>query len=464
MKKTLITLLLIVAFAALCLTGCNLTANDDDTLMKTSASVVTFDVNPSVRVYLASDDTVLEVEAVTEDGEDVVAEVEDTVEGETLDTAVEVIVDELFEKGYLGDESNSVLVSIDKEAKDLNDKVSEKIRKTFEKHGKEACVIVQKLEALDEDTKEKLDELAKKYDISEGKARMIEKIREDFPELSEEELSELKMNDLALVFDGASEKIRGEFKKLGDTLEDMYIGAQAALEAALADAELTVDDLVFKRVRISREDGKMVYEVEFATETIEFEYELDAATGEILDSEQEEFEMPDVDEQLDKFYEKHGDIIEGILGESGIDKDMIENILGGMHGASTPEKGEDESTEVKPEQAEPISRGEAIAAVLEALGITEENVKDTGFRIHEGKNGMIISVTVELKDGTVYRAHVEAFTGMLIKAEMNGVEITLNAQAGEETTESTETTETTESTETTETTESNETESTETAA
>lgn len=453
MKKTLITLLLILSLAVVALTGCNLMADDTDALMKTSASVVTLDVNPSVRVYLASDDTVVEVEALTEDGEAVVSEVEASVEGETLDTAVEVIVDELFDKGYLGEESNSVLVSIDKEAKELNEKVSEKIKKTFEKHGKEACVIMQKLEELDEDTKEKLDELSKKYNISEGKARMIEKIREDFPELSEKELSDLKMNDLALVFNGASEKIRGEFEKIGETLEDMYIGNKAALEAALADAGIAEDDLVFKRVRISREDGKMVYEVEFATEGVEYEYELDAATGEILDSESEEHTLPDVDGELDKLYQNHREALEKLLDKSGFDKDSIDKVLGDMHHCK-PGADEDKPDHEENKRPEPISRGEAISALLEALNITKESVKDTGFRIHEGKGGKIISVTVELEDGTVYRAQLEAFSGMIIKAQMNGVEITIEADATEQpaegATESPETSETTETTETTE--------------
>ena len=93
MKKTLITLLLIVSLAVLTLTGCNLTTDNEETLMKTSASVVTLDVNPSVRVYLASDDTVVEVEAVTEDGEDLILE---SIEDDDEFDKVEEYFNDLF--------------------------------------------------------------------------------------------------------------------------------------------------------------------------------------------------------------------------------------------------------------------------------------------------------------------------------------------------------------------------------
>ena len=57
------------------------------------------------------------------------------------------------------------------------------------------------------------------------------------------------------------------------------IGAERAKEIALKDAG--VSGVFFKKVKIDFEDGVRVYDVEFYKGNVEYEYEIDAATGEI---------------------------------------------------------------------------------------------------------------------------------------------------------------------------------------
>ena len=414
MKKIFVLLTLVVALAIGCLTGCQLGTTDPK---DNAASVVTIDVNPGIRVYLASDDTVIEVEATNEDGDAIVAEVKASIKGEALDTAVDTIVDEMFDRGFLSDESNSVLVSLEKEAEGISEKLNEKIKKSFEKHGKVAGIISQRVHELKDEVKASIEDIAEKYDISEGKAHVIEKIREEFPELDEKELAELKMNDLALMLEGVSDEAKEQFDRIGKIAEDMYVGAEAALSAVISDAEIALDDIVFKKIHISREDGKMVYEVEIVTKTMEYEYEIDAATGEILEKESEESELPDVDGKIDEFFDKHGDKIN--IGGIPLDKDTVMDIINGaISGAGKPEQGGEES--------KPLSRGEILKAVLSALGITEENIEDTSVRMLKGDEGkLLVTVSIELKSGDKYRVSVEGYTGAIIEAELNGVNINL---------------------------------------
>lgn len=64
-----------------------------------------------------------------------------------------------------------------------------------------------------------------------------------------------------------------------------YIGMDRAKAAALDHAGLSADQVRFTHARMDREDGVMVYEVEFRQGATEYEYKIDAATGRILDHE-----------------------------------------------------------------------------------------------------------------------------------------------------------------------------------
>ncbi len=59
------------------------------------------------------------------------------------------------------------------------------------------------------------------------------------------------------------------------------IMADKAKEIALADAGLDAGDVLFIRADLDVEDGVSVYELEFCTEKTEYDYEIDANTGEI---------------------------------------------------------------------------------------------------------------------------------------------------------------------------------------
>ena len=58
---------------------------------------------------------------------------------------------------------------------------------------------------------------------------------------------------------------------------------EQAREAALSHAGLTADQVTFVRSKLDRDDGRLMYDVEFYTSDYkEYDYEIDASTGEIL--------------------------------------------------------------------------------------------------------------------------------------------------------------------------------------
>lgn len=61
-----------------------------------------------------------------------------------------------------------------------------------------------------------------------------------------------------------------------------YIGAEAAKQAALHHAGLSEEDVQFSSVHLEHEDGRWEYEVEFQQGDTEYEFDIDALTGEII--------------------------------------------------------------------------------------------------------------------------------------------------------------------------------------
>lgn len=69
--------------------------------------------------------------------------------------------------------------------------------------------------------------------------------------------------------------------------EGQYIGVEAAKQAALNHAGLDADAVRFAHARLEFDDGYWKYDVEFHQDNMEYDYDIDALTGEILSCEQD---------------------------------------------------------------------------------------------------------------------------------------------------------------------------------
>ena len=61
-----------------------------------------------------------------------------------------------------------------------------------------------------------------------------------------------------------------------------YVGEDKAKETALSHAGLSASQVTFLEVKLDRDDGRTVYEVEFYSGNKEYDYEIDASTGSIV--------------------------------------------------------------------------------------------------------------------------------------------------------------------------------------
>lgn len=69
--------------------------------------------------------------------------------------------------------------------------------------------------------------------------------------------------------------------------KENVIGNAAAKNAALKHAGVTESQATELKVELDREDGKLVYEVEFKSAGYEYDYEIDAVKGTVLQSDKE---------------------------------------------------------------------------------------------------------------------------------------------------------------------------------
>ena len=65
------------------------------------------------------------------------------------------------------------------------------------------------------------------------------------------------------------------------------IGLEQAKIIALNHAGCSASDVQFSKAKMEKEHGSIVYEVEFYKDGMEYEYKIDAATGDILEFEAE---------------------------------------------------------------------------------------------------------------------------------------------------------------------------------
>ena len=145
------------------------------------------------------------------------------------------------------------------------------------------------------------------------------------------------------------------------------ITLEEAKKVALDDAKLTAADVTFTKAKLDYDDGRAVYDIEFYSGAKEYDYEIDAATGRILEK--------DIDRNDD---------------------------------VNAPSEGQDSQTYITAEQAKAAALSAAGFSVSEVRGLKAEFDFDDGRAVYE----------VEFKKGIFeYDYDIDAVSGKVLKAE-----------------------------------------------
>lgn len=251
------------------------------------ATVISFDVNPSIQIELNKNDKIVRAEARNQDGQKVLGEMD--LAGSDLSVAVNAIIGSMLRNGYIDELSNSILISVDngdeRKSAELERKLADEISILLSGEKFDAAVLSQTIKA----TKE-IKALANEYGITLGKAQLIQKIIKADDKYNFKDLAPLTINELNLIASG--EKIG--IKTSGKASEKRYIGKSKAKKISLKDDGVNKEEISDYECKLKYKNGKMVYEISFKTQKAKYDYLIDATNGKIVKSEIERKEQGDV--------------------------------------------------------------------------------------------------------------------------------------------------------------------------
>ncbi len=250
---------------------------------KKVASIVSVEINPSIELKINADGEVLEAIAVNADAEVVLGKMK--LVGTDIYTATNAIVGSLLKHGYIDELANSILISVEDtdstRGNRLQDELSNEMNAILEAASINASILSQYIDG------EKVDAVSQQYDISHGKAALIEEIMAGNPNYVFEELAKLSVNELNLIMSNSKNQV-DDVKTMGEATDHAYIGSEKANQIAFGHAKVEAKNVRELETELDYEYHKMVYEVEFICNGAEYEYNIDAMTGEIIEYQAEE--------------------------------------------------------------------------------------------------------------------------------------------------------------------------------
>ena len=328
------------------------------------ASVVSLDVNPSIELKVNRSEKVLVCTPLNEDAKAILADMGNgaDLKGAKLDVAVNAIVGSLVRNGYLDSISSAIMISVeDKDtarAEKLQRELTSTVDGVLQTSEAKAAVLTQ---TLTQDAGR--EQQARENSISTGKAALVNCVLAINPSLRFDALAKLSVEELKDLAEAGAPA--------------MPIGKAAAAYAAEQYAGTAALDSVTAEVDSELDESPAHYEVELHTAWGEFEYLVDAYTGNVLSGQ----------------------------------KDLLTT-------ASTP----NETTKLSNQKPDPsgtaqdIGYAKAKSIALNHAGVSENEAYDMDIELDDEDGTLVYEV--EFKSGGMeYSYEINAATGTILKHE-----------------------------------------------
>ncbi len=261
----------------------------------TVASIVLLDVNPSVELTVNQKEKVLSATPANEDASVILDGMD--LRGAHVDVAMNAIVGSLLQHGFVDELANSILITVEDTNAERGAQLQQDLTAQADAILSSAQVHGAILSQTIQDS-QLLQQQAETYGISAGKVVLIQTIVDASGGLHTfEELVGLSINELNLLYTSLTTQNSNQqtqpttpshtIQSSGEASVQAYIGTEAAQAAAFAHAGVSSSDAVVLEVDYDYEDGCMVYEIEFVVGSVEYEYDIDAATGAVIKYQKE---------------------------------------------------------------------------------------------------------------------------------------------------------------------------------
>ena len=273
------------------------------------------------------------------------------LKGTDLDVAINAIIGSMLKNGYLTTQSNGeILVSVKNDNKQKADLLKTQITSEIKALLKTNNVKVDLLNQITENSGN-AEDFAQSHNISLGKAVFIQKLIAKDSSLNADELAKMSIAEISKAVadkkiditdivdydhdDSVKENIEDEIEDIQEDAtentqseEKTVITEDRAKHIACEDAKVGVDKVLFKKVKLDVDDGKKYYDIDFSLNNYEYDYEIDAYTGKILDK--------DVDKDNDvvtsipnesEVTESKPAATESVVSETGISEKKAKSIV-----------------------------------------------------------------------------------------------------------------------------------------
>ncbi len=279
---------------------------------------VDIDVNPGVEIVTNKKNKVLNVQSTNKDGDSVIDGM--NLKNTELKVAVNALIGSMVQKGYIANNNTGILVTVRNDNPEKANKVKEEvlydINFALYTNDVQANVMNQTFKNIADANK-----FARENNISIGKAVFVLNLAAKDSSLDAKELAKMKVTDIANLVAKKGIDIRdivdyddddSIWENIADAIEDIdedagismnketkpgdkkQIGVEAAKQIALAHAKVAQKDVTFIKAELDTEDGRAVYEIEFYSGNVEYDYDIDAVSGEIIsnDFDIEDYSIP----------------------------------------------------------------------------------------------------------------------------------------------------------------------------
>ncbi len=262
----------VAATLAILLCGAALIA----TSVSNTVTAVYLDVNPGINLQVDKNNIVKEINALNEDARIVLAD--KNLKNATLDNCVDTIINSMVEEGYLNQNKNSLLVSVDgKNSSAIQGKIENRVADTLSDENFKVAVVNCNIES-----DSSVQALSEKHGISPGKAQFVINLSKNLNHTADE-LAQLSVNELNILADENGLKLSQEKPGKGE-----YITAEKAFNISYEKSGISPAQ---SSISGSMEylNGKMIYETFLYGNGYRCITEIDAVTGEVLGFFKEEF-------------------------------------------------------------------------------------------------------------------------------------------------------------------------------
>lgn len=358
-------------------------------------SIIGFDVNPSVELLVNKKEEVIEAKALNDEAKEIIKGMD--LEDVDIDVAVNALIGSMLKNGYITVDSNSILVSVQNDdvakGKKLEKEITAEIERLLSASQIEGAVLSQEIATTDD-----VDKLSADYEISVGKAKLINQVIDAGVKDSKgnvytfDTLAGLSINELNVLLNSKQANVES-VNSSGTASKNSYIGEEQAKAIAFKDANVKESNVRELDVEFDADDGRLVYEVEFEVSGKEYEYDIHATTGEIIY----------------RHTEKDDDYVSS---------DSVNSIPSNNTSSDTNTTKKTTKKTTTKKKTSYIGESKAKSIAFKNAGVSESEVSQ--LKVELDKDDGVVSYEIEFNVGrTEYSYDINATTGKIIEKDID---------------------------------------------